>query len=146
VIHHDGRSPLEFIAAAKRAATAHDVRELDVVDVSLEPAVATGRVLSWSKDRGTHRPPRGLWWAIGTDDAVAVTTGDDATGGGGGGGGGEAVSRPLAVKRRAGDTDVGTLAGEATLLAEIGVGGVAGGHALPVTLRGGGVSPAVLLL
>jgi hypothetical protein len=52
VIHHDGVSSPTFAAAAAAAARARGVALVDVVDIAREPAVAVGRVLSWSKSRG----------------------------------------------------------------------------------------------
>ena len=108
-----------------------------------------GRVLSWNKARGTHRPERGLWWPLSAETAVAVTTGDGGGEGGGGDGAG-GLSKPLSLRRRCGCTPPSDLAAEIVLLAAVGVGGVGGGYALPVTLRGGPGAlrwgPALLLL
>jgi hypothetical protein len=89
-----------------------------------------------------------LWWPLSADSAVAVTTGDDGTGGFAGGfGGGGGMSKPLSLRRRCGDTAPADLAAEVVLLAAVGVGGVAGGYALPVTLRGPCArAPAILML
>ena len=56
------------------------------------------------------------------------------------------MSKPLLIQRRCGDTDPAVLAGEVAMLAAVGVGGVAGGHAMTLSLRGAGARPVVLLL
>ena len=62
------------------------------------------------------------------------------------GGGGEFMSKPLLIRRRCGVTDPAVLAGEVTILAAVGVGGVTGGHAMSLSLRGASARPVVLLL
>lgn len=155
VIHHDGPSSEAFVdaVAASSASASPRVSAVDVVDVVREPVSSAGRVLSWTKERGTHAPGKGTWWVTSDDAAIAVTTGEEPAVDLGGNGVGkdrerkaEAVPRPLAVRRRSGETSVGDLAKEVVLLAEVGVGGVFGGYALPVSLRGRGVHPAILLL
>ena len=73
-------------------------------------------------------------------DAACVTTEGGPSGDG-------SVPKPLLVRRRTrGGSSATALASEVVALAAIGVGNEGGSHALPVTLRGYGARPIVLIV
>ena len=111
---------------------------MEVVDIVREPQAATGRILRWSKDAGVGSPCKGTHFALSDTDAACVTTE---------GGSGDSVPKPLLVRRRTrGGSSATALASEVVALAAIGVGDEGGSHALPVTLRGYGARPIVLIV
>lgn len=141
VVHHEGRSHPDFARACVAAGEARGVACVEVVDVLREPQAATGRILSWSKASGVKSPRKGTHFALSTTDAACVTTEGGPSGDGG------SVPKPLLVRRRTrGGSSATALASEVVALAAIGVGNEGGSHALPVTLRGYGARPIVLIV
>ncbi|OUS42700.1 hypothetical protein BE221DRAFT_201555 [Ostreococcus tauri] len=96
-VHHAGESDEDDIRSATELAHENDVSMLSLVDV-LEHDF--GRVLGWNKDTGSVvQPDRGFWSPLGSNDAVAVTTGMESNLVRG-------VARPLRIRRRLGDVDI----------------------------------------
>ena len=140
VVHHEGRSHPDFARACVATGEARGVRRVEVVDVLREPQAATGRILSWSKASGVRSPGKGTRFALSATDAACVTTEGGPSGDG-------SVPKPLLVRRRTrGGSSATALASEVVALAAIGVGNEGGSHALPVTLRGYGARPIVLIV
>ena len=138
VVHHEGRSHPDFAPACVAAGRERGVEDVEVVDIVREPQAATGRILRWSKDAGVGSPCKGTHFALSDTDAACVTTE---------GGSGDSVPKPLLVRRRTrGGSSATALASEVVALAAIGVGNEGGSHALPVTLRGYGARPIVLIV
>lgn len=140
VVHHEGRSHPDFARACVAAGEARGVARVEVVDILREPQAATGRILRWSKASGVRSPGKGTHFALSATDAACVTTEGGPSGDG-------SVPKPLLVRRRTrGGSSATALASEVVALAAIGVGNEGGSHALPVTLRGYGARPIVLIV
>ena len=149
VVHHEGQSHAQFLQGVLAASKKHsEIKQIDVLDVEREPSSVTGRILRWDKQSGVTRPDKGLTWRVSDDQSIAVTAGDTVSYGQRNVTSNDTnyLTRPLFLKRVCGSTYTLTLAREVVALADTRVNGFGGTHAMPVTLRGGGLQTRIVLV